>query len=165
MTSSTHDDLCMRQIMNSTEARTMAIGISSNAVLMASFKSDTVCEWNWYTMDFTYPHSQKSIGVRSEDLGGHGNWKWREIILTPNCWHKRSLAEDSTCREEPFCIHTTSDRAYQSLKMQLIDLGEWKTNNFRKNSITKIWPQNNAFSTLFESETVIKIMNIVGFFI
>ena len=89
--------LCMRQMVDSIATRTMPTLISWIAVLMASFKLDIVCGWNWYTLDSTYSHSQKTIGVRSGELGGQGNRKWREITLLPNCWLKRRLTEDPTC--------------------------------------------------------------------
>ena len=92
---------------------TMAVGISWLAVLMSSFKSGTVCRWIWYTFDFIYNYSQKSIGMISGDFGGHKIGKWRDVTLSPSCWLKRCLTEDPTCVGAPSCIHTTSNRALQ----------------------------------------------------
>ncbi|KMQ81420.1 hypothetical protein RF55_26375 [Lasius niger] len=38
---------------------------------MASFSAASDAGWSRYTFDFRNPHSQKSQGVRSGDLGGH----------------------------------------------------------------------------------------------
>ncbi|GBM15315.1 hypothetical protein AVEN_210943-1 [Araneus ventricosus] len=38
-----------------------------------------------YTLDFRYPQNQNSIGAKSGDGAGHGNDKFREMTLSPNC--------------------------------------------------------------------------------
>ena len=64
-TPSTTMTLCMRQMMDNTEACTMSRGICRISRLMASFESDVVCELNVKTLDFRYLRRQKSLGVRS----------------------------------------------------------------------------------------------------
>ena len=46
----------------------------------ASFSVATDASWSRYTFDNKNPRSQKSKGVRSEDLGGHVRLKYRLIM-------------------------------------------------------------------------------------
>jgi len=59
---------------------------------MCFFRWCVFCISTWCTMAFKCPHSYKSSGVRSGDLGDHSTVPRRPIQWSGNCWSNRMRA-------------------------------------------------------------------------
>ena len=72
-----------RCVTNQATAECRIFGsIQDSSRRIVSFSSNKLDGWDRYTRDFKYPHSQKSIGVRSEDRGGHENLQHLLMFLS-----------------------------------------------------------------------------------
>jgi hypothetical protein len=76
--------------------------------VMRAFNSARFAIGALNTLSFRYPHSQKSHGLRSGDLGGQAVGKLRLITLvSPKCSVSSLFTGSAMCGGAPSCIKTT----------------------------------------------------------
>ncbi|GFQ89136.1 hypothetical protein TNCT_639461 [Trichonephila clavata] len=100
--------------VNNKDERNIARRIFAILRLIDSLKYSKIYGLHLYSLDLSFPLSQKSIEVRSGDRVGHENGKRRDMTQSQKFFSK-TLRTDILCGDTPSCIQTMSFSAFRCL--------------------------------------------------